>query len=176
MELAQLMTQKRALETQKPSNTTDKTSLASAHAAQKKQLEDELSRLEGSVANVKDEIHTSKLRYERQQACIRPLQDRLTQLQQELKAHKDANVLLRGVFQRLHPTVRESDGSQQVPVQAALAALVELAPTAAEPNQQPVDFESIRQVLLPDESVTFEQFVECFRMLFQEQTQVRMHQ
>lgn len=173
VELAQLMAQKRALEAQKPSSTgsAGKVSLASADAAQKQQLEDELCRLEGSVTSTKDEIHASKLRYERQQACIRPLQDRLMQLQQELKVHQDGNVLLRSVFQRLHPTVR--DGSQQVPVQAALEALAQLAPNAvAEPNQPPVDLESIRQELqqqkmLPDETMAFEQFVHCFQVLFQ---------
>lgn len=170
------MNQKRALEAQKPSSSgsTGKSSLAAADAAQKKQLEDELSRLEGSMVSTKNEIHASKLRFERQLACIRPLRDRLTQLQQELKVHQDTNVLLRSVFQRLRPTVRESDGSQQVPVQTALEALAQLAPNAAEPNQQPVDLESIRQELqqqklLPDQWMALDEFVHCFRVLFQGQ-------
>ncbi|GMF24129.1 unnamed protein product [Phytophthora lilii] len=128
VEIARLLEEKRALESQSPphSSRIEMETLATSEAgtATKTALQNELASLEITAERYKEELRQWALKIDCEKARLAPLETRLASLQEELRRFENSQVLLRSVFLRLVPDVR--DGC--VPSEAALAAFQTLAP------------------------------------------------
>lgn len=176
VEIARLLEEKRALESQSPRSslrvekelvTTSRTG-ANAASATKTVLQSELTSLEITAERYKEELRQWGLRIDCEKARLAPLEKRLVALQQELKRYEDSQVLLRSVFLRLGPDSR--DGC--VALDAALTAFQTLAPL----DQPPVAYEDMAARLqdskilsadgMNEQRVSFTQFTQAFECLF----------
>lgn len=171
-EIARLLEEKRALESQssRSSSRVEKELMTSSKAgtATKTALQSELASMEITVERYKEELRQWELRIDCEKARLAPLENRLSNLQQELKRYEDSQVLLRSVFLRLGPDSR--DGC--VVLDAALTAFQTLTPL----DQPILSYEDMAvrlnesKILSADGinelRVSFTQFTQAFEWLF----------